>query len=352
MSSRLLVENTERVRDELSTSEIEGEEIITIKGSRIHDHDELYTRSVIGTTTSSLSSSQILDHILAEGVTSINIKPIGGLLHLISFESYEDKKAMIESHWLEQWFSDLRNVNDICSAKWRKTYIRIYGVPLIGRGYENFYNIGSIFGRVILVDNTNFECSNLIILTDCLFSINCKLAMEIGAKQYIICIAESYAQLASIETPQPQPLNPLRTPESSEPYGDYGGDDVASSIQSGNEKSLEVNVNSPTSLNISANNCMVTHTISPTNYPQNSSFPNNGKSESQLPKYWKPKSSITPPAQPSGKSNLPTTQPSPTLGLPIPSPTTDLPPDQPTLETEPSPPIAISNKFAPLLRQK
>lgn len=57
---------------------------------------------------------QILDHILAEGVSCMSIKPVGGMLHLISFDSLEDKKAMLERHWLENWFVELKDDDDEC----------------------------------------------------------------------------------------------------------------------------------------------------------------------------------------------------------------------------------------------
>lgn len=44
----------------------------------------------------------LIDLIVAEGVDCLKIKPMGGILHLITFDSMEDKKAMVESKWLDQ----------------------------------------------------------------------------------------------------------------------------------------------------------------------------------------------------------------------------------------------------------
>lgn len=122
--------------------ELDDEPMILIKGSRSKDYEELFSRSVIATTSSSLSFNQILDHILAEGVTCLTIKPIGGMLHLITFASFEDKKEIWKSKRLDRWFIDIRNVNNVCATHWKETWVKIYGVPLTGWGYKNFYDIG------------------------------------------------------------------------------------------------------------------------------------------------------------------------------------------------------------------
>lgn len=101
---------------------------------------------------------------------------------------------MLERHWLENWFVELKDDDDECFWKWLKTQVRIYVVPLIGWDYENFYKVGSIFGRVISVDHSNFHCAWVIILTDCLFMINCKIILEIEDWKYKIFISETLNQ--------------------------------------------------------------------------------------------------------------------------------------------------------------
>lgn len=72
------------------------------------------------------------------------------MLHLITFDTFEDKKSLIESEWLQRWFSKLINVNTRSVSLWRETWVNIYGVPLIAWGYDNFYNIGSMLGEYYL----------------------------------------------------------------------------------------------------------------------------------------------------------------------------------------------------------
>lgn len=107
------------------------------------------------------------------GVSCISIKPMRGMLHLISFNTIEVEQAILDSNWLDICFLDIRDVNSKCAPLWRRTWIKVYGVPLSAWGYENFYNIGSIFGRVLSVNYSNFDFASVLVYTDCLFLINC-----------------------------------------------------------------------------------------------------------------------------------------------------------------------------------
>lgn len=93
---------------------------------------------------SSTPSHILLNYILAAGVNCLNIRPLGGMMHLITFASLEDKVAMIESRWLESWFDHINEVPSSFTPLWRETWIKIYGVPLSAWSYDNFYNIGSV----------------------------------------------------------------------------------------------------------------------------------------------------------------------------------------------------------------
>lgn len=69
--------------------------------------------------------------------------------HLITFDSIDDKKAMLESKWLDRWFSIIGEIIEQSSLLSRETWINVYGMPLIAWGYDNFFNIDCILGRVI-----------------------------------------------------------------------------------------------------------------------------------------------------------------------------------------------------------
>ena len=63
-SSRILGDVVEKTRDELTVEEFEDEKLITIKGAKSPENEELYSRSVLALAASSLSSSQIHQNIL------------------------------------------------------------------------------------------------------------------------------------------------------------------------------------------------------------------------------------------------------------------------------------------------
>lgn len=151
---------------------------------------EMLQRSALAIAPSSQTSESILNAILSEGVNCLTIKSMGGMQHLLIFDTFEDKKQMMESEWLLQWFMKITNVNDQSATLWRETCISIYGVPLIAWGYKNFFDIGCVFGRVISVDYKNFDCANVRIFTDCLFDTSCKISMEIEGKSYAVHILE------------------------------------------------------------------------------------------------------------------------------------------------------------------
>lgn len=119
---------------------------------------------------------------------------------MITFESMEDKQAMLDSCWLGRWFIEISEVDESTTSRWRQTTLSIYGVPLAAWNYENFHNIGSIYGRVILVDYSNFTSAEVMLITDCLFKINCNLHIDIDGKKYPVFTSE-------LSPPTPYPVN-------------------------------------------------------------------------------------------------------------------------------------------------
>ena len=183
-SSKYLGEATMEAREKTIAEDTDEEFSLVIEGTRNLDNAELFDKSVMAIAHSSKSSSDLLDCFLAEGVNSMTIKPMGGLAHLITFDSAEEKAAMIESCWLEKWFLSIQNINDATVAQWRQTTITIIGVPLTAWHYSNFHNIASLYGRVVSVDYSKFDSAHVTIITDCLFKINCKLHLKIDDTKF------------------------------------------------------------------------------------------------------------------------------------------------------------------------
>lgn len=190
MSSRALGEDTEKIRSTLGAIDMESDFAAALKGKRCKENEDMLQRSSIAFSPSSQSSEIIMDHILAEGVNCLTIRPMGGMLHLLTFDTFENKKAMIESGWLQRWFSKIINVNTRSASLWRETWVNIYGVPLIAWGYESFYNIGSMLGRVLSVNYKDFDCARVLLFTDCFFDISCKISFEIEDEKYPVFISE------------------------------------------------------------------------------------------------------------------------------------------------------------------
>lgn len=230
MNSRILGADTEATRDEVEIGLVNDEHVPIIKGEKNSLKEDLLQRSLIGFASSSLSSSDILDCILAEGVNCMEINPMGGMMHLITFETTEDKEAHLESQWLKTWFLELRNPNDSSAALWRKTTISIYGVPLSARSHGNFYKIGCIYGRVLSVDYSGFDYAQVMIYTDCLFKINNPLLFDLGEKRFNIFV---------FEDPLPKPIH---THPKWQPSKELSGKDTEKSPNNGGQKDTEQRV--------------------------------------------------------------------------------------------------------------
>ena len=201
MSSRCLGESTEQARNSLKEIEENGEFAAAIEGERSKENDELMERSAIGITDSLQDAESIMDHIMAEGVNCIKIKAMGGMQHLIIFETLEDKQNVIDSKWLERWFIAIRNVNKHSAALWRETLINIYGTPLIAWEYKNFLKMGSIFGRVKSISYGEYDCAHILIITNCLFDINCKIQLQIEEENYPVFVSEKVQVIQSKSRP-------------------------------------------------------------------------------------------------------------------------------------------------------
>lgn len=191
MSSRMLGEETENIRKSLGAIEINEDYDAALKGTTCDENIEMLQRSAIAIASSSQSSELILNHILSEGVNCLTIKPMGGMQHLIIFDTFEDKKAIMESKWLQRWFTKIINVNNKSATLWRETWLNIYGVPLVAWGYKKFFDIGCIFGRVISVNYKNYDQAQILVFTDCLFEINSKISFEVDGEKYDVHVSET-----------------------------------------------------------------------------------------------------------------------------------------------------------------
>ena len=192
MSSRVLGEDTELVRDQVEQVELQGDQILAITGEKNPEMIESLKKSVIAVANSPSSSRIIHGHILAEGFNGLKIKPLGGLLHLIQFESVEEKEEMVKSKWLDKWFLEVRDVNNSSTSIWREIWITIYGVPLVAWSYENFRKIGCIYGKVISVDYARMDYARVQVFTDCLFKVNNPIVLYVEGKLFKVFVTKDF----------------------------------------------------------------------------------------------------------------------------------------------------------------
>lgn len=103
-----------------------------IKASEVEDNREWLKRSAVGIAFGSATSDVIETQMLREGVRGIRVRSMGGMKHLLTFESEEHMKIFMEeySEWLEQWFEEVRIWNDRETTMWRTTWVTCIGVPV------------------------------------------------------------------------------------------------------------------------------------------------------------------------------------------------------------------------------
>ncbi|XP_057249213.1 uncharacterized protein LOC130590681 [Beta vulgaris subsp. vulgaris] len=221
-SSKLLGQDTVKTRDQITLEDFDGEQLIAIKGKVSQENEELFSRSAIGIANSSSTSEVIHEHILAEGVNCLRVKPLGGMAHLIIFDSIEDKEAMIGSQWLLRWFNNIQNVHGDCTTQWRQAWITIYGVPLSAWSYENFFQIGNIYGRVLSAEYSRMDYAKVLIFTDCFFQINNPLIFTLEERKFKVFITEECTSYGCSK--------PITPAETSKAKMDHDGDKDASDI--------------------------------------------------------------------------------------------------------------------------
>lgn len=113
----------------ITAENINGDFALVIEGSRNLDNKDLFDRILVAVAQTSLSSNEIVNCILAEGVFRLSIKLLGGLLHLIIFKNMEEKLAMMESKWSGKRFIAFRQVSDTIATNGVKFHQRFMEFP-------------------------------------------------------------------------------------------------------------------------------------------------------------------------------------------------------------------------------
>lgn len=113
---------------------------------------------------------------------------MGGPMHLVTFETQEDQKALVDSQRSLRWYRDQRNFNNKVATKWREIWLNVYRVPIDAWTYYNFHMIVCVFGKVISIDHSSFGHAKFIVHTYHLFKINCKMGLDVEEVRLTIFI--------------------------------------------------------------------------------------------------------------------------------------------------------------------
>lgn len=130
----------------------------------------------------------------------------------------EDKKAILESQWLQRWFLELRDVNNSSAAIWREAWLTIYGVPITAWSYDNFFDIGSIYRKVLSIDYSRMDYARVLVITDCFFMINNPIMFTVDTKNFKVYITEE--TINPVEKLTRKPSEPQKHPIHESPQND------------------------------------------------------------------------------------------------------------------------------------
>lgn len=99
-----LGEETDETRKEARLEVIGDSKLVKLKLPEAEENRSWLQRSIVGVTASLATFSMIEAQILAEGIKGVDIRPLGGQKHLITFSEEEDFKLAVEpDSWLSDW---------------------------------------------------------------------------------------------------------------------------------------------------------------------------------------------------------------------------------------------------------
>lgn len=156
-------------------------------------------RSAVGKLPSWRNVDLLRDAFIADGVTNIQLRGMGGNLILLAFASVEDMHAMLEEAglcWLSNWFSEVKQWSpNLKFENKRIVWLSCYGVPLHLWNVDTFFSIGNSWGVSITLDDDtsngeSFSVGKVQVLTGTFAAINQKIELIHNGISYPVRVVE------------------------------------------------------------------------------------------------------------------------------------------------------------------
>ncbi|XVF22173.1 hypothetical protein REPUB_Repub12eG0150900 [Reevesia pubescens] len=194
-SSKVNVDKDDNKSVSSSDSVLEG--LKTCIGEVDNEAIHRLERCVIGTARDYYETRTIMENFRMSGVFDITAKKISGKQFLLEFEEEEVRDKMEESNWvwLKEWFVEIEPWTVYSYAKYRITWLTVFGVPLHVWNQTTFKNIASIWGEFVSFDGKtlefkDFSRGSMLIMTNQLKKINDVIILKCGSEDFPVRVTE------------------------------------------------------------------------------------------------------------------------------------------------------------------
>ncbi|KAG5520652.1 hypothetical protein RHGRI_033285 [Rhododendron griersonianum] len=153
--------------------------------------------SAVGKLINFCHVNTLQDLFISNGIWDAQIRHMGGLNVLISFDSFESLNEFLkdETKVLSRWFSSVQAWDNQKIPSSRCVWISCYGVPLNAWCSSTFIEIGKLWGDVIKLDELTekfiaFDKGRMFIITDYLDCINEVVHIKINGVIFPVKVIE------------------------------------------------------------------------------------------------------------------------------------------------------------------
>lgn len=167
---------------------------------KVRDGDyQWLSMSAIAKLPSQRSLESLREAFISEGVWNVQIRQMGGNFVLLTFESTDHMKSMLEGGglcWLLNFFDEVKQWEpEPVTEYYRVVWLNCYGIPLNVWNVDTFFSIGRLWGEVITLDEDTSTRSSLSvgkvkISTKAFEVINHIVNLELNGKVFPVRVVE------------------------------------------------------------------------------------------------------------------------------------------------------------------
>ncbi|XVF37363.1 hypothetical protein REPUB_Repub20aG0001600 [Reevesia pubescens] len=152
---------------------------------------------LVGVAKDYYETGSLMENFRMSGVSYIFVKKISGRQFLIEFDDEEFRKSMEQEGWawLKEWFVEIEPWSVFSYAKYKTTWLTIFGLPLHVWNHYTFHNIANIWEEVVTFDSKTFNFLDfsrgaMMIMTNQLKRIDEVIIINCGCEKYPVRVTK------------------------------------------------------------------------------------------------------------------------------------------------------------------